>query len=139
MSPIDLLRVSEALSGNVAAAKVRSSIRTVMMSPTPKRTRSEVHEERTGASSVVIRAEDARKIGLDPDKLDYSVPISTANGSSRAAQVTLDRLAVCTGYSVDGEVHTEFPADLALLERAEPVVEAPAALEIPDADGCLPS
>jgi adenylosuccinate synthase len=36
---------------------------------------------------------------------------------------TLDRLAVCTGYRVDGEVLTEFPADLALLERAEPVYE----------------
>ncbi|MCA0376875.1 MAG: adenylosuccinate synthase [Gemmatimonadetes bacterium] len=36
---------------------------------------------------------------------------------------TLDRLAVCTGYRVDGEVHTEFPADLSLLERAEPVYE----------------
>jgi adenylosuccinate synthase len=36
---------------------------------------------------------------------------------------TLERLAVCTGYRVDGEVHTEFPADLALLERAEPVYE----------------
>ena len=36
---------------------------------------------------------------------------------------TLDRVAVCTGYQVDGEVLTEFPADLALLERAEPVYE----------------
>jgi len=36
---------------------------------------------------------------------------------------TLDRVAVCTGYHVDGEVLTEFPADLALLERAEPVYE----------------
>jgi adenylosuccinate synthase len=36
---------------------------------------------------------------------------------------TLDKLAICTGYKVDGEVHTEFPADLALLENAEPVYE----------------
>ncbi|MEO7360666.1 MAG: adenylosuccinate synthase [Gemmatimonadaceae bacterium] len=36
---------------------------------------------------------------------------------------TLDKLAVCTGYRIDGEVHTEFPADLSLLERAEPVYE----------------
>jgi adenylosuccinate synthase len=36
---------------------------------------------------------------------------------------TLPELAVCTGYRVDGEVHTEFPADLALLDRAEPVYE----------------
>jgi adenylosuccinate synthase len=36
---------------------------------------------------------------------------------------TLSELAVCTGYRVDGEVVTEFPADLALLARAEPVYE----------------
>jgi adenylosuccinate synthase len=36
---------------------------------------------------------------------------------------TLERLAVCTGYRVDGELHTEFPADVGMLERAEPVYE----------------
>jgi adenylosuccinate synthase len=36
---------------------------------------------------------------------------------------TLDRLAICTGYRVDGEVYTEFPGDLSLLEHAEPVYE----------------
>ena len=33
------------------------------------------------------------------------------------------QLAVCTGYRVGDEVYTEFPADLALLEQAEPVYE----------------
>jgi len=36
---------------------------------------------------------------------------------------TLDTVAICTGYTIDGGVHTEFPADLALLENAEPVYE----------------
>jgi adenylosuccinate synthase len=36
---------------------------------------------------------------------------------------TLDRVAICTGYRIGGDVHTEFPADLALLEHAEPVYE----------------
>ncbi|BAH37949.1 MAG TPA: adenylosuccinate synthase [Gemmatimonas aurantiaca] len=36
---------------------------------------------------------------------------------------TLDELAVCTGYKIGGEVYTEFPADLSLLEKAEPVYE----------------
>ncbi len=36
---------------------------------------------------------------------------------------TLDRVAICTGYRIDGDVHVEFPADLALLEHAEPVYE----------------
>lgn len=36
---------------------------------------------------------------------------------------TLPQLAICTGYRVDGELHTEFPADLSMLEHAEPVYE----------------
>ncbi|WP_396216596.1 adenylosuccinate synthase [Gemmatimonas sp.] len=36
---------------------------------------------------------------------------------------TLDELAVCTGYKVGDDLYTEFPADLALLEKAEPVYE----------------
>ena len=36
---------------------------------------------------------------------------------------TLPRVAICTGYRVDGELLTEFPADLQMLERAEPVYE----------------
>lgn len=36
---------------------------------------------------------------------------------------TLDRIALCTGYEVDGVVHTEFPGDLAALARAVPRYE----------------
>ena len=36
---------------------------------------------------------------------------------------TLDRLALCTGYVVDGELHTEFPGDLTALENVEPQYE----------------
>ena len=36
---------------------------------------------------------------------------------------TLDRLAICTGYEVEGDVYTEFPGDLAALERATPRYE----------------
>jgi len=36
---------------------------------------------------------------------------------------TLDKIAVCTGYRFDGDVHTEFPGDLAALEHAEPQYE----------------
>jgi adenylosuccinate synthase len=36
---------------------------------------------------------------------------------------TLDQLAVCTGYKVGDDVYTEFPADLAVLEKAEPIYE----------------
>ena len=36
---------------------------------------------------------------------------------------TLERIGLCTGYEVGGDVHTEFPADLDLLERVTPRYE----------------
>src|SRR5688500_3629119 len=36
---------------------------------------------------------------------------------------TLERVAICTGYEVDGDVFTEFPGDLQMLDRAEPRYE----------------
>src|ERR671915_1680257 len=36
---------------------------------------------------------------------------------------TFDRLGICSGYTVDGELHTEFPGDVAALERLEPQYE----------------
>lgn len=36
---------------------------------------------------------------------------------------TIDRLAICTGYRVGGDVLSEFPADITALERLEPVYE----------------
>ncbi|MGE0628895.1 MAG: TIGR02281 family clan AA aspartic protease [Hyphomicrobiaceae bacterium] len=48
----------------------------------------------TGASTVVLRAEDARRIGLDVRNLDYSVPVQTANGMSYAAAVRLPSISI---------------------------------------------
>ena len=36
---------------------------------------------------------------------------------------TLDRIAICTGYRVNGEAHTEFPGDVTALEHIEPIYE----------------
>lgn len=36
---------------------------------------------------------------------------------------TLEQVAVCTGYRVGADIYTEFPADLSLLEQAEPIYE----------------
>ncbi|MGA2042976.1 MAG: TIGR02281 family clan AA aspartic protease [Roseiarcus sp.] len=48
----------------------------------------------TGASTVVIRAQDARKMGLDAPGLDYDVRVTTANGATMAAETRLDEIAV---------------------------------------------
>jgi aspartyl protease family protein len=46
----------------------------------------------TGASSVVLTREDASRAGLDPGRLSYTRPASTANGTVMGAPVTLDRV-----------------------------------------------
>ncbi len=48
----------------------------------------------TGASSIVLRPEDAKKAGIDPDSLSYRVPVLTANGRTMAARVRLDKVAI---------------------------------------------
>ncbi len=48
----------------------------------------------TGASSVVLTHDDARAAGLPLEVLNYTVAIETANGRTRAAPVTLDRVAI---------------------------------------------
>ena len=48
----------------------------------------------TGASSVVLTRDDAKAAGLPLEVLNYTVNIDTANGRTRAAPVTLDRVAI---------------------------------------------
>lgn len=55
----------------------------------------------TGASTVVLRAADAKAVGLDTEKLAYTVPVQTANGLAYAAAVRLHTLSVGT-ITVEG-------------------------------------
>lgn len=48
----------------------------------------------TGASWVVLTYDTAKAAGLPLELLDYNVDIETANGRTRAARLTLDRLAI---------------------------------------------
>jgi aspartyl protease family protein len=48
----------------------------------------------TGASFVTLTPRDAERAGVDTGALDFSMPIRTANGEIRAAEVTLDTLQV---------------------------------------------
>ena len=48
----------------------------------------------TGATSVVLTYETAKAIGLPLELLEYNVDLETAGGHTRAARLTLDRLAV---------------------------------------------
>jgi aspartyl protease family protein len=48
----------------------------------------------TGASTVVLKPEDARRAGISLDSLSYTVPVETANGRAFAARVKLDRVSL---------------------------------------------
>ncbi|SFI76552.1 retropepsin-like aspartic protease family protein [Albimonas pacifica] len=54
----------------------------------------------TGASGVVLTADDARRAGFDPDELAYTGRAQTANGEVRLAPIRLARLRL-------GEVEAE--------------------------------
>jgi adenylosuccinate synthase len=69
----------------------------------------------------------ARRTGwLDLVALKYAIRL---NGITSLALMKIDVLSghkeigVCTGYKLNGEVITEFPTNLADLEKAEPIVE----------------
>jgi aspartyl protease family protein len=48
----------------------------------------------TGASTIVLRPEDAKKAGIDVEKLNYRVPVLTANGRTTAARVRLEEVSI---------------------------------------------
>jgi len=48
----------------------------------------------TGASSIVLRPEDAAKAGVDITNIAYTVPVMTANGNTMAARVRLKSVAI---------------------------------------------
>lgn len=48
----------------------------------------------TGATSIVLRPEDAAKAGIDTDSLTYRIPVLTANGRTVAARVRLDEVSI---------------------------------------------
>lgn len=48
----------------------------------------------TGASDVSLSEEDARRLGFDPDRLNFNTPYQTANGKAMGAQVIIDSIQV---------------------------------------------
>jgi len=48
----------------------------------------------TGASLVLLRHDDALRIGIPLDQLDYSTPLTTANGKSYVAPFLIENLTI---------------------------------------------
>jgi aspartyl protease family protein len=61
----------------------------------------------TGATAVVLTQDAAKAAGLPLEVLNYNVTVDTANGKTRAASVTLDRV------SIGGLVERSVPALIA--------------------------
>jgi aspartyl protease family protein len=61
----------------------------------------------TGAGGIALSKRDAERLGFNPDDLRYTIPISTANGMTRAAAVTLDAIKIgpLQAYSVHAWVN----------------------------------
>jgi aspartyl protease family protein len=56
----------------------------------------------TGATAVVLTWETAKAVGLPLEVLEYDVDLDTAGGHTKAARLTLDRLAI--GHLVERAV-----------------------------------
>ncbi len=48
----------------------------------------------TGASGIALSQRDAGRLGFDAHELDYTTIFSTANGTTRGAPVTLDKIEI---------------------------------------------
>jgi aspartyl protease family protein len=101
--PEDVARVSDTLSEFMRERALASSPRAVEI----RRSRSGEFALRaringviapmvvdTGASSVVLTYETAKAAGLPLELLEYNVDLETAGGHTRAARLTLNRLAI---------------------------------------------
>jgi aspartyl protease family protein len=48
----------------------------------------------TGATAVALTVDDARRLGINPEALDYDYKVMTAGGEARAAQIRLASVSV---------------------------------------------
>ena len=74
----------------------------------------------TGATDVALRPEDAARMGIDVDRLNYSGRASTANGISRYAPIVLESLTVggITVRDVPASVHRPGALSMNLLGQS---------------------
>ena len=77
----------------------------------------------TGATRVVLSPADARRLGFEPDALNYTQPAETANGIVMGAPVRLDRIRIGSieiagvGAMVNGAEMRESLLGMSLLNR----------------------
>lgn len=79
----------------------------------------------TGATDVVLAQSDARRVGIDPDTLNFTGIARTANGSVRTARVRLDEVRLegfidtgVTAFVTEGALDTSL-LGMGYLQRFE--------------------
>ncbi len=83
-----------ASSGFAGEVRLKADARGHFMFPAEVNGRSADFMADTGATLVVLTYEDAARLGLSPQRLDFIGRAQTANGTARVAPVTLDRVRV---------------------------------------------
>lgn len=77
----------------------------------------------TGASDIVLSPQDARRVGIDPDRLSFDQRYQTANGIGWGASTTIDTMTVGSvrfrdiGASVNGAPMDQSLLGLDFLDR----------------------
>ncbi|MFZ1110419.1 MAG: TIGR02281 family clan AA aspartic protease [Rhodomicrobium sp.] len=113
LQPGSVQTVSPGIAGHGAVVSIRKTVEGHFIAKTQVNGKSIRMIVDTGASTVVLRPEDARKAGIQIAALDYTVPVETANGRAFAARVKLERVSL-------GEL---------TLEKVEALVTRPGALQ----------
>jgi aspartyl protease family protein len=86
--------VVEESAGGLAEIKIRRRLDGHFTARTEVNGKSVSMIVDTGASTIVLRPEDAVKAGIDVGNLSYTVPVMTANGRTTAAKVRLSKVSI---------------------------------------------
>ena len=68
----------------------------------------------TGATLVLLPYEQARALGIDPDALDFSLPVTTANGTSTVAPVRISSIKIGPIAVFDIDAAVAHPSQLGI-------------------------
>lgn len=66
----------------------------------------------TGASMVLLPYEEVRALGIDPGELEFSLPVTTANGTSTVAPIRLSSIKIGPIAAFDVEAAVAHPGRL---------------------------
>ncbi|MBI4720290.1 MAG: TIGR02281 family clan AA aspartic protease [Chitinivibrionia bacterium] len=94
LQPGTVQTVSQGAGGRGAVVKIRRTSGGHFIARTKVNGRSVRMIVDTGASTVVLRPEDARRARIELGALSYTVPVDTANGRAFAARIKLDKVTV---------------------------------------------